>query len=112
MKAPLLTGGAPKEVLLAKLPKIKRSMVEQAEVLAVEMERGIKEAFSIAITGLFGVGLWIIVVAFVITWFIPALPFGEARPVEGKSLKKQAAGEQAGDTAHHSFQVSGRKQMS
>jgi hypothetical protein len=52
------------------------------------MERGIKEAFSIAITGLFGVGLWIIVGAFVITWFIPALPFREARPVEGKSLKK------------------------
>lgn len=79
LRAPLLAQNTSPSALLDLLPAIRQSMFEQVDTLAAATERGIKDAFSLAITGLFGAGLWIILAAFIITWFIPALPFREVQ---------------------------------
>jgi EmrB/QacA subfamily drug resistance transporter len=79
IKEALIEGAMPPAASMDMLPGIKQSMLSRAEVLIEMTESGIKEAFSLAITGLFGAGLWIILAAFVVTLFIPALPFRDVQ---------------------------------
>tara|TARA_R110000868_G_scaffold13534_3_gene62952 strand:- start:607 stop:2445 length:1839 start_codon:yes stop_codon:yes gene_type:complete len=97
VKAPLLEGQAASSADLLKLPEIEKSMLQQMDSLVAATEHGIKEAFSLAITGLFGIGLWIILAAFVITWFIPALPFKDSQP-KGDDVANGAVGGEAKST--------------
>ncbi len=61
---------------------IKSAMQKQGDELANTVEKGVKEGFSISITALFSTALWIIMIAFVTTFFIPVLPLRNTTPAQ------------------------------
>jgi EmrB/QacA subfamily drug resistance transporter len=73
------------------LAAIKSTLQKRGEELAGEVEKGVKEGFSISITSLFGTALWIIMFAFATTWFIPVLPLRNTSPAEEREKAAAAA---------------------
>lgn len=71
IQAGSLTPPAMKEQALA---RIKTSLDEQATKLASELNAGIKEGFAQSIIHLFRVGLWISLLALLLTFFVPQIP--------------------------------------
>jgi hypothetical protein len=74
----------------AVLAFIKPAMQKQGDELADTIEKGVKEGFSVSITALFGTALWIILVAFVTTFFIPVLPLRHTTPAEDREKAAMA----------------------
>jgi hypothetical protein len=70
---------------------IKPAMQKQGHELADKVEKGVKEGFSVSITALFGIALWIIAVAFVTTFFIPVLPLRHTTPAQEREKAMAAA---------------------
>ncbi|MBB5233574.1 MDR family MFS transporter [Deinococcus budaensis] len=65
------------------LAEIKATLEEQARALAARLTGGMKEGFTAAMTHMFGTSIWIILLGFVVTLFVPAIPLrGRAEPVQ------------------------------
>jgi hypothetical protein len=67
------------------LPALRTRLEEQAEVLAGQLERGIRLGFTDSIRKLFLVGFWITLGGAVIVVFIPELPLRTGSEPEGDS---------------------------
>ncbi|MCY1704119.1 MDR family MFS transporter [Deinococcus sp. SL84] len=61
------------------LAGIKTKLDEQGTRLAAEVNTGLKEGFTAAMTRMFGSAIWIAALAFVITLFVPVLPLVSRR---------------------------------
>ncbi|MGH1471015.1 MAG: MDR family MFS transporter [Cellvibrionaceae bacterium] len=72
-KAILDVQGKPERELQPQLAALRQMMTRQAEEYSTQMLDGFKKAFSNAITGMFSTALWIVVVGFIITCFIPVI---------------------------------------
>jgi hypothetical protein len=70
---------------------IKSTLQKRGDELAADVEKGVKEGFSISITSLFGTALWIIMFAFATTWFIPVLPLRHTSPAQEREKAAAAA---------------------
>ncbi len=62
------------EEIEQRLIRIKRAMESQIDSLTKQMKRGLKVAFSNSVTGMYNMALWIVVLGFVISCFIPIIP--------------------------------------
>ncbi len=69
------------------LGAIHEAMQTQVEQLTKAIDRGMKEAFSLSITGMFGTSLWIILAAFAVLWFIPVLPLRNTSPAQERAAQ-------------------------
>ncbi|WP_272975879.1 MDR family MFS transporter [Deinococcus geothermalis] len=56
------------------LAQLKTRLNEQAKTLAAQLTNGMKEGFTAAMTRMFGTSIWIILVGFLVTLFVPAIP--------------------------------------
>ena len=67
------------------LAGIKTKLDEQGTRLAEEVNTGLKEGFTAAMTRMFGSAIWIAALAFLITLFVPVLPLVNRRTPQGNS---------------------------
>ncbi|GBF07167.1 EmrB/QacA subfamily drug resistance transporter [Deinococcus aerius] len=67
------------------LAQIRATLDQQATKLAAQVTSGMKQGFTAAVTSMFGTSIFIILIGFIITLFIPALPLRQARPVGPRS---------------------------
>jgi len=70
---------------------IRSELNHQADQLTAMTEAGVREGFSISITGMFATSLWIIFAAFVMTWFIPALPLRNTTAAQDRAAAEANA---------------------
>ncbi|WP_019586526.1 DHA2 family efflux MFS transporter permease subunit [Deinococcus apachensis] len=63
------------------LAQIRTTLDQQATKLAAQVTSGMKQGFTAAVTSMFSTSIFIILIGFIITLFIPALPLRQARPV-------------------------------
>ncbi len=67
---------------------IRNMMATGVEQAVTRIESGIKLAFSNAITGMFSTSLWIILIGFVMSLFIPVISLHREMP---KAVAKEAS---------------------
>lgn len=62
------------------LARIKTALDTQAEQLARQVATGMKEGFTASVVKMFGTSLWIVLLGFVITLFLPVVPLRSREP--------------------------------
>ncbi|GGQ98793.1 MDR family MFS transporter [Deinococcus ruber] len=67
------------------LVQVKSALTTQAAKVARQVEDGTKQAFSHSVTAMFGTSIFIILIGFIITLFIPGLPLRQNAPKDGEA---------------------------
>ncbi|EYB67310.1 EmrB/QacA family drug resistance transporter [Deinococcus phoenicis] len=92
---------AVKQATQTTLTQLKSRLNEQARTLAAQLTSGMKEGFTAAMTRMFGTSIWIILLGFLVTLFVPAIPLrGRAERVDSAQAENaagQATEAQMGD---------------
>ncbi|MDO8273764.1 MAG: MFS transporter, partial [Gammaproteobacteria bacterium] len=86
----------PAAEIAQRMTSIRSLMATGVEQAVTSIESGIKQAFSNAITGMFRTSLWIILIGFVMSLFIPVISLHREMP---KAVAKAASAAPAKDTA-------------
>ncbi len=73
------------------LPAMREALSKQGEQLIATISGGMKAAFALSITGMFGTALWIIIAAAGLACFIPVLPLRNSSPAQERARAAAAA---------------------
>jgi hypothetical protein len=76
------------EAMNAELSRIRQALDGYANTLTQRFQRGIKEGFSSAIVSMLKGALWIVLLGFIVTCFVPVLPL---RSRDAMAAKPKAA---------------------
>ena len=88
LKQPIALAGGEVQGAETLLQGIQFGLMSQVDTVVETIETTARTAFSDAITGMFGTSLWIILLGFVITLFIPVIPLQDRHQSPGQSKEE------------------------
>ncbi len=90
--------GKSEKEIQGQLALLKNVLAARAAEFTSKMQRGIKVAFSSAITGMISTALWIVLIGFIITCFIPVITLHSQNVRVSVKDEEQSSDKEAGDS--------------